>query len=78
MENGLDVKEVEKARTEEVEFLKTKGILELVDYGECERRTGRKPVSVRWVDVNKGDDLKTNYRSRLEALIEQKNSNNAH
>ena len=28
---------------------------------------GRAPISVRWVDVNKGDDLNPNYRSRLVA-----------
>ena len=31
------------------------------------RRTGRPPISVRWVDVNKGDDLNPRYRSRLVA-----------
>jgi hypothetical protein len=28
---------------------------------------GKAPISVRWVDVNKGDDLQPNYRSRLVA-----------
>ena len=27
--------------------------------------TGKKPIAVRWVDVNKGDDEDPNYRSRL-------------
>ena len=30
-------------------------------------RTGRPPISVRWVDVNKGDEQEPNYRSRLVA-----------
>ena len=30
-------------------------------------RLGKKPISVRWVDVNKGDDSEPNYRSRLAA-----------
>ncbi len=29
--------------------------------------TGKSPISVRWVDVNKGDELNPNYRSRLVA-----------
>ena len=28
---------------------------------------GRSPITVRWVDVNKGDDESPNYRSRLVA-----------
>ena len=30
-------------------------------------RTGKSPISVRWVDVNKGDEEEPNYRSRLVA-----------
>ena len=28
---------------------------------------GTKPITVKWVDVNKGDDFEPNYRSRLVA-----------
>ena len=34
---------------------------------ESRNRTGRPPISVRWVDVNKGDDVHPNIRSRLVA-----------
>ena len=34
---------------------------------EAHRVTGKRPISVKWVDVNKGDDLTPNYRSRLVA-----------
>ena len=34
---------------------------------ECFRRTGKPPVTVRWVDVNEGDDMRVNYRARLVA-----------
>ena len=34
---------------------------------EAYRNTGKRPISVKWVDVNKGDDLSPNYRSRLVA-----------
>ena len=29
--------------------------------------SGKSPISVRWVDTNKGDELNPNYRSRLVA-----------
>jgi len=32
---------------------------------ECRRVTGRGPYGTRWIDVNKGDDLRPEYRSRL-------------
>jgi len=35
--------------------------------GEAFTKTGRPPISVRWVDVNKGDDQCPKYRSRLVA-----------
>ena len=35
--------------------------------GEARRRTGKSPISVKWVDINKGDDLHPRYRSRLVA-----------
>ena len=34
---------------------------------EALRRTGRPPITVRWVEVNKGDDLNPKIRSRLVA-----------
>ena len=38
-------------------------------------RTGRKPISCRWKDINKGDDERVEVRSRLVAReIKQKGS----
>ena len=34
---------------------------------ECLEKTGRKPIGVKWVDVNKGDEGRPEYRSRLVA-----------
>ena len=31
------------------------------------RRTGKPPITVRWVETNKGDDANPKYRSRLVA-----------
>ena len=33
--------------------------------GECWNITGKAPIGVRWVDINKGDSSNPNYRSRL-------------
>ena len=38
-----------------------------VPVSECHKRTGKAPISVRWIDINGGDEEKPNYRSRLVA-----------
>ena len=43
------------------------GVYEKVPTEECWRKTGAAPIGTRWVDVNKGDDGKPEYRSRLVA-----------
>ena len=44
--------------------------------GECYERTGKKPIGVRWVDVNKGDEKNPEYRSRLVAREVNKEKRN--
>ena len=34
---------------------------------ECFSQTGKSPVTTRWIDINKGDDVHIEYRSRLVA-----------
>ena len=58
---------VEKARQKELEYFKSKNVWTLKSRAECLRRTGKRPITVKWVDVNKGDDEVVNYRSRLVA-----------
>ena len=58
---------VKEARMEEVGFMTDRGIWEVVPISMCWDLTGKPPVTVRWVDTNKGDDVETNYRSRLVA-----------
>ena len=36
-------------------------------HAEAKQTTGKPPISVRWVDTNKGDDDNPDYRSRLVA-----------
>ena len=54
-----------KARAEELEFMDTLGVWKVVDRNEAFFRTGRLPISVRWVNVNKGDTLKPKVRCRV-------------
>ena len=56
-----------KARKEEIEYFRKMGVYEKVDLKECHDSTGKAPIAVRWVDINKGDSVSPNYRSRLVA-----------
>ena len=58
---------VRRARLEEIGELGKHGVYEKVPISECWNRTGNPPIGTRWVDVNKGDDNKPDYRSRLVA-----------
>ena len=51
---GLPLDKVMEARREEVDYIEGRGIWELRPIRECWDVTGKKPVSVRWVDTNKG------------------------
>ena len=56
---------VREARAKELEFFHSKRVWQKRPKAFAKLRTGRPPISVRWVDVNKGDDMSPNYRSRL-------------
>ena len=58
---------VKTARAKELEFSVSKGVWTKVPRQRSFARTGKPPISVRWVDVNKGDEDDPNYRSRLVA-----------
>lgn len=58
---------VHNARAVELDCFEDKDVWESVPVQERKNRAGRKPISVRWVDVNKGGDEHPNYRSRLVA-----------
>ncbi len=63
----LDPKLMETARRDEIEYFKKRKVYEKVSVDECWRVTGKAPIAVRWVDINKGDEAHPNYRSRLVA-----------
>jgi hypothetical protein len=58
---------VKEARAKEIAYFVAKGVWRRVPRATAYQRTGRPPITVRWVDVNKGDDKNPKYRSRLVA-----------
>ena len=63
----LEPELVAEARREEIKYFKSRGVYEKVPIEECWHQTGKPPIAVRWVDINKGDETFKNYRSRLVA-----------
>ena len=58
---------VREARKEELKFFIAMNVWTKRRRSEAFAKMGKAPISVRWVDVNKGDDECPNYRSRLVA-----------
>eukprot|EP00973_Karenia_brevis_P049190 6823036-Karenia_brevis.AAC.1 len=48
-------------------YFKKMGVYKKVPKSKCHQLTGREPIGVRWVDVNKQDNDNPLYRSRLVA-----------
>ena len=57
----------EEARAEELATVRRIKVWIKVDRNEAIRETGRPPIKLRWVDINKGDELNPRYRSRIVA-----------
>ena len=55
------------ARQNEMAYFHSKNVLVNRPREEALKMTGKLPIIVKWVDVNKGDDESPNYRSRLVA-----------
>ena len=55
------------ARAEEMEEVRKHEVYVKVPLSECYDKTGAPPIGTRWVDVNKGDTIHPEYRSRLVA-----------
>ena len=54
-----------KARAEELRYLHDHGVYEYATREEARAATGKGPIRVKWIDSNKGDASRPNYRSRL-------------
>ena len=63
----LPIEAVRDARAEEVGYMEQRQIWSVVPITECWKRTDKGPVSVRWVDTNKGGVTDMIVRSRLVA-----------
>ena len=64
---ALDKDMVKEARKEEMAEVHKHGVYVKVNIEECYEKTGKAPIGTRWVDVNKGDSVHPEYRSRLVA-----------
>ena len=64
---ALNPKMVREARQEEMAYVNQMKLYDKVLISECKRITGKMPITVRWIDINKGDADSPNYRSRLVA-----------
>ena len=62
------IKEVRAARKEEVAYMEHKEIWVLSPIQECWDKTGKAPVSVRWVDTNKGGDTVADWEIRCRLV----------
>jgi len=58
---------VREARRKEMEYFELMKVWLRRPRADAKRYMGKPPISVRWIDVNKGDDLNPEYRSRLVA-----------
>ena len=63
----LNRREVKRARQEEIDYVHKMNLYTKVQIKEAYKETGKGPISVRWIDINKGDVECPNYRSRLVA-----------
>ena len=61
----LPTDEVLKARDEELGWIHKQKIYEKRTLEECWEVTGKAPITLKWIDRNKGDSIYPNYRSRL-------------
>ena len=63
----LDADGVAAARLDEIQQIHNHSVYEKVPVEECHQKTGKAPIKVKWVDINKGDEINKEYRSRLIA-----------
>ena len=61
----LNPEMVKKARKLEMQHMEELKVLEDSDRDACMAETGPPPIPADWVDINNGDSLRINYRSRL-------------
>jgi len=60
----LDIAKLRRARKEEIDYIQSNNIWEPVPVSLCWEKLGRGPTSGKWVDVRKGDDVRSRYVGR--------------
>ena len=60
----LDPQAVADARREEFEFIRKLDLYEEVSVQDCLKHTGRPPISTKWVDILKGDSVRSRWVAR--------------
>ena len=60
----LEAGKVKEARGKEIEYVREMGVYDKIPRHQAVRN-GWKIIKTRWIDINKGDDLNPNYRSRM-------------
>ena len=63
----LDHREVRKARELEVSEVHKHEVYVKTPIKTCWDKTGKAPIKTRWIDINKGDEVHPDYRSRFVA-----------
>eukprot|EP00959_Pyramimonas_sp_CCMP1952_P034389 720749-Pyramimonas_sp.AAC.1 len=76
---GAELKpdKVKEARETELEWIRKQKVYVKVPIKQCWDRTGKGPMSLKWVDTNKCDDTNEKYRSRLVVREIRKNGKRA-
>ena len=64
----LPIEEVRVARKAEVTYMDQREIWGFSPIRECWDETGKAPVSVRWVDINKGGDTAAEWEIRCRLV----------
>ena len=62
----LKPQEVLRARLKELQYIREKGVYKKISRQEA-KKLGLGVVGTRWIDINKGDDMNPNHRSRFVA-----------
>ena len=60
----LEAESVRGARREEMDFVQKIGVYEEAEESECWRKTGKAPISTKWVDIRKGEDVRSRWVAR--------------
>ena len=63
---ALDPELVREARRQEIDFVTKMKVYDKVPRSVAVR-AGKRVIGVRWIDINKGDSIRVNYRSRMVA-----------